>query len=84
MKKMVVTVQLFPPLIFAEGGKHRDIELPDGATVGCLLNLLEELKTLGVYGQHGVFAFVDRDIATNDYILRAGQMVKIMLRPAGG
>ena len=82
---MIITVQLYPPLKFPGGTERRQLsEVPDGLTIGGLLNKLEAGGTFGGYGQQAVFAIVENDVAVNDYILKAGQTVKILLLIAGG
>ncbi|MDN5344513.1 MAG: hypothetical protein PWQ18_624 [Clostridia bacterium] len=81
---MDITVQLYPPLKFPDGAERRRIEVEEGCRMGELLQLLEGEGALGEYGYQGVFAMTENDVALPEYILKAGQEVKILLRPAGG
>lgn len=81
---MTVTVQLYPPLRFTDGAKRRQLEVEEGCRIGELLQRLEAEGAFGEYGYQGVFAMTENDVALNEYILKAGQEVKILLRPAGG
>ncbi|CEP66496.1 Molybdopterin synthase/thiamin biosynthesis sulphur carrier, beta-grasp [Moorella glycerini] len=81
---MNITVQLYPPLKFPDGAEYHQLEVKEGLSIGDLLKRLEAEGAFGDYSYQAVFAMVENDVAINDYILKAGQTVKILLRPAGG
>ncbi|AOQ22910.1 hypothetical protein MTAT_24530 [Moorella thermoacetica] len=81
---MIITVQLYPPLKYSDGQEIHKIDVEEGMTVEVLLKKLEKEKAFGDYGREGVFAIVNNDFASANYILRPQELVKIFLRPAGG
>lgn len=81
---MIITVQLYPPFKFPDGTERQQTEVPEGLTIGDLLSRLEAGGALGNFSRQAVFAIAENDVAVNDYILKAGQTVKILLQLAGG
>lgn len=81
---MKITVQLYPPLKFPDGAEYHQLEVKEGLSIGDLLKRLEAEGAFSDYSYQAVFAMVENDVAINDYILKAGHTVKILLRPAGG
>lgn len=81
---MKINVQLYPPLKFLDGQDKKELNFISGSTVEDLLKKLDAAGALGEYGRQGVFALVENDVALNEYVLKPGQIVKILLRPTGG
>lgn len=81
---MLITIKLFPPLGFPDGRECREVDVPENTTIADFLKSLEQTGALGDYSWEEVFAIVEKEVASNDYILQAGQTVKIILHPVGG
>lgn len=81
---MQVNVKLFPPLVFTDGEESLELPLPDGADIFRLLEILDEAGALAGYGIPGVFVLVENRAVATDYILKPGQVVKVLMLPMGG
>lgn len=81
---MVITVHLFPPFKYPDGNEERRIEVKEGLNIGTLLRNLEKEGALQNLSHETAFALVANQPVQDDYILKDGENIKILLRPNGG
>ncbi|MDK2801306.1 MAG: hypothetical protein PWQ70_2925 [Clostridiales bacterium] len=82
--RLKITVKCFPPLGFPEGVNFCQLELSDGSTIFDLLELIEKKGALNHYGKNSLIILVNNKIVNNDYVLRNGEEVQIILLVGGG
>ena len=81
---LTITVKLYAPFKFSGSQEERELEVPGNLSVGDLLERLEDEGVFSEFARQAAFAIVDNDVAENNYILQAGQIVKILPVLAGG
>lgn len=81
---MIITVKCFPPLGFPDEVNFCQLELSDGSTIFDLLELIEKKGALNRYSKNSLIILVNNKIVNNDYVLRNGEEVQIILLVGGG
>lgn len=80
---MEVTVKLFPPLKFDDGKQMRKVVLKNGSTIEDLLNSMNE-KIFNFYGIDSLLVIINNKVFYNNFILKDGQVIEILLNVTGG
>jgi MoaD family protein len=84
IKRMKVRVQFYAQLRDLAGIREQDVDLPEGATVGDLLNeIYEQQPSLRAHDK-SILIGVGVEFADRDYKLKPGEEISIMPPVQGG
>ena len=81
---MQVTVKLFATLRFSAGWAEQHLDVDEGATVGTILQILEERYPDLDLANRTVYAALNQDYAQQDDRLKDGDIVALFPPVSGG